>query len=131
MKKLQANCWISDDESWVQSYNTRVAEIDHVARTVTATGYWSSTTCKHIRTVARRFGYAVHKNARYDWEERPKRDHKPKPAFGKLMYSSNLKRMENSRQSISYDIRWGREHRAAESHMQWQAFVVQHTKRHS
>ena len=43
----------------IYSYSTHVAEIDHVNKEVTALGYWSSTTSKHINYVAKQLGYQV------------------------------------------------------------------------
>lgn len=97
MKRLAANCWISDDESWVKSYNTHVADIDHNERTVTARGYWSRTTARHIQNVACRFGYRVFKNGYYDWNARPKRTYSPKPSFKESSYVPNIACFQQSR----------------------------------
>lgn len=43
----------------VFSYNTHVATINDETQTVTANGYWSATTSKHINYVARELGYKV------------------------------------------------------------------------
>ena len=50
------------DDSNVYSYDTRVAVIDHDKRTVTALGWWSVTTSKHINYVASEYGYSVIKS---------------------------------------------------------------------
>lgn len=49
----------ADGSGYVYSYDTKVAEIDHLARTVIPLGYWSVTTSKHINYVAREYGYEV------------------------------------------------------------------------
>ena len=45
--------------SHVYSYDTMVAEIDHISRTITALGWWSVTTSKHINYVGSEYGYQV------------------------------------------------------------------------
>jgi hypothetical protein len=45
----------------VFSYLTHVATIDHKMKTVTARGWWSVTTSKHINYVAAELGYTVNK----------------------------------------------------------------------
>lgn len=39
---------LSCDDSFIYSYNTKVAEIDHDNFKVKPLGYWSGTTTKHI-----------------------------------------------------------------------------------
>ncbi len=55
--KYRANCGYSSDA--VFSYGTKVATINHEARTVTPLGWWSVTTSKHINYIAKVLGYAV------------------------------------------------------------------------
>lgn len=47
------------DGTYVYSYETKVAEIDHSNRVVKKLGYWSPTTSKHINYAALNFGYKV------------------------------------------------------------------------
>ena len=43
----------------IYSYNTKVADIDHIKRTIKPLGWWSVTTSKHINYVAREYNYKV------------------------------------------------------------------------
>lgn len=43
----------------VFSYGTKVAEIDHIKRTIKPLGWWSVTTSKHINYVGSEYGYEV------------------------------------------------------------------------
>jgi len=45
----------------IYSYNTRVAEINHVKREIRPLGWWSVTTSKHINYVGSEYGYEVQK----------------------------------------------------------------------
>lgn len=47
------------DGNNIFSYNTHVATISEETQTVTAHGYWSMTTQKHINYVARELNYKV------------------------------------------------------------------------
>ena len=49
------------DNNNIFSYDTKVADIDHVKREITPLGWWSVTTSKHINYVASEYGYKVHK----------------------------------------------------------------------
>jgi len=49
-----------DNES-VYSYDTRVAHINHLDKTITPLGWWSVTTSKHINYVAGEYGYTLNK----------------------------------------------------------------------
>lgn len=48
---------LSCDNEFIYSYNTKVAEIDHVNGLIKTLGYWSQTTSKHINYVANIFNY--------------------------------------------------------------------------
>ena len=50
---------LKTDDNFVYSYNTKVAEIDHLNKVVTPLGWWSVTTSKHINYVANEYGYRV------------------------------------------------------------------------
>jgi len=50
---------LSLENNSVYSYNTKVAEIDHVNETIKLLGYWSKTTSTHINYVARQLGYTL------------------------------------------------------------------------
>ena len=50
---------LSCDDSFIYTYNTKVAEIDHVNETIKLLGYWSKTTSTHINYVARQLGYTL------------------------------------------------------------------------
>ena len=50
------------DEKNVYSYNTKVAEINHIYREIKCLGYWSMTTSKHINFVASEYNYKVIKS---------------------------------------------------------------------
>lgn len=81
MKKIKSNLWIDNDETYVQSYNTKVATIEHTAQTVTALGWWSLTTQRHIKTIAKMFGYRDIDNFRRIWYSPPKRVSQPQPSM--------------------------------------------------
>ena len=49
------------DSNNIFSYDTKVADIDHVKREITPLGWWSVTTSKHINYVASEYGYKVQK----------------------------------------------------------------------
>ena len=49
------------DNNNIFSYDTKVADIDHVKREITPLGWWSVTTSKHINYVASEYGYKVQK----------------------------------------------------------------------
>tara|TARA_Y100001938_G_scaffold9859_1_gene12186 strand:- start:4297 stop:4491 length:195 start_codon:yes stop_codon:yes gene_type:complete len=49
------------DEIKVQSYQTIVAEIDHINREINQLGWWSVTTQKHINYVADQYNYKLNK----------------------------------------------------------------------
>ena len=50
---------LKTDDNFVYSYDTKVAEIDHINKQVTPLGWWSVTTSKHINYVASEYGYKV------------------------------------------------------------------------
>ena len=50
------------DGNFIYSYNTKVAEIDHLNRIVKPLGYWSMTTSTHINYVASEYNYKIEKN---------------------------------------------------------------------
>lgn len=60
VKQICANCIVIDNTR-VVSYETHVADIDHENRTVTARGYWSRTTSRHISKTADAYGYELKK----------------------------------------------------------------------
>ena len=47
------------DNFFIYSYDTQVAEIDHIKKTVTILEWWSKTTSKHINYVANTYGYEI------------------------------------------------------------------------
>ena len=47
------------DDNYVNSFNTKVALIDHKNRTIYKLGYWSMTTSKHINYVAKEYNYDI------------------------------------------------------------------------
>lgn len=57
-KKYQQNLSIIrwDGRDWIQSYTTRVAEIDYGTKTAKVLGYWSMTTSKHINYACAELG---------------------------------------------------------------------------
>ena len=57
LKKSKQNLRV--DGNNVFSYNTHVATISDETQTVTANGYWSKTTQRHINYVARELSYKV------------------------------------------------------------------------
>jgi hypothetical protein len=57
LPRYKQNLSITDTN--VYSYHTKVADIDHVNKTVTPLGWWSVTTSKHINYVAGHFSYTV------------------------------------------------------------------------
>ena len=57
MEKYKKNLKV--DNFYIYSYNTQVAEINHIEKSVTKLGWWSSTTSKHINYVAREYGYEI------------------------------------------------------------------------
>ena len=57
IKRVANNCIILD--SSVISYETKVAEIDHLNKTVTELGKWSRTTSKHVNLVVSQLGYTL------------------------------------------------------------------------
>ena len=50
-----------NDDYYLYSYETRVAEIDHKNRTITPLDWYSVTTSKHINYVGSEYGYEVQK----------------------------------------------------------------------
>lgn len=46
----------------VYSYNTHVANLNHVEKQVIQLGWWSVTTQKHVNYVASELGYSLVKN---------------------------------------------------------------------
>lgn len=103
MKKISTNLWIDNDESYVQSYSTKVALIDHDERTVTALGWWSVTTSRHIHTVAKIFGYhSVHNTRRY-WYGKPTRIYKPQPSM-RRGYLECIELSRSRRQYTPYQV---------------------------
>tara|TARA_R110002167_G_scaffold78666_6_gene217490 strand:+ start:1796 stop:2005 length:210 start_codon:yes stop_codon:yes gene_type:complete len=59
-KKYKKNLTIDGD--FVISYETKVAQINHVTGTVHVLGWYSSTTSKHINYAADQLGYEVKKS---------------------------------------------------------------------
>jgi hypothetical protein len=59
LPKYKANLKV--DDSYVYSYDTKVAKINHRDKTITPLGYWSTTTSKHINYVGSEYGYKVNK----------------------------------------------------------------------
>jgi len=57
MEKYKQNLKV--DNFFIYSYGTKVAEINHIKKTVTKLGYWSVTTSKHINYVAREYNYEI------------------------------------------------------------------------
>ena len=57
MKKYKQN--LRNDNNYVYSYNTKVAEIDHINKTIKPLGWWSVTTSKHINYVGSEYNYEV------------------------------------------------------------------------
>ena len=57
MDRYKQNLRVTDSN--VFSYNTKVADIDHLNKTITPLGWWSVTTSKHINYVGREYGYKV------------------------------------------------------------------------
>jgi hypothetical protein len=49
-------------ETFVKSYSTLVAKVDHLKQTVHQLGYWSMTTQKHINYAAKQLNYELNKN---------------------------------------------------------------------
>ena len=58
MKKYNQNLRITAD-GYVQSYEIKVAKINHVDGTLTVLGYWSMTTTKHINYVAEQMNLKI------------------------------------------------------------------------
>ena len=130
MKKIQSNCWIDDDETYVQSYTTKVATIDHNAQTVTALGWWSQTTQRHIRGVARTFGYRDIDNFRRIWYPPPKRVSRPKPAMKDgytsiMMQFSDLK-SRSSRKVTYYGSPTSFDHLMRTLIVRWNVYTSMH-----
>ena len=48
--------------SYIMSYNTRVALLDHIKQEAIQLGWWSTTTQKHINYAANELGYNVNRN---------------------------------------------------------------------
>jgi hypothetical protein len=61
MSKYSKNLklYFSGEKSYVKSYDTLVAEIDHVAEKIIQLGDWSMATQKHINFVAKDLGYEL------------------------------------------------------------------------
>ena len=57
LEKYKMNLRVSDN--YIYSYNTKVAEIDHLNKEVLPLGWWSVTTSKHINYVASEYNYKV------------------------------------------------------------------------
>ena len=57
MKKYKQN--LRTDNNYIYSYNTKVAEIDHINKTIQPLGWWSVTTSKHINYVGSEYIYEV------------------------------------------------------------------------
>ncbi|MAE83562.1 MAG: hypothetical protein CMB80_12540 [Flammeovirgaceae bacterium] len=57
MDRYKTNLRVSSHS--IYSYNTKVAKIDHIKRTIKPLGWWSVTTSKHINYVAREYNYEV------------------------------------------------------------------------
>lgn len=47
------------DNNFIYSYNTKVAEINHLHKWVSVEKYYSPTISRHINYVAREYGYKV------------------------------------------------------------------------
>lgn len=59
LPKYKQNLAVDMTTGKVYSYATHVATIDHAGQTVTALGYYSVTTSKHVGYVARMLGYTL------------------------------------------------------------------------
>ena len=59
LDKYKQNLKVDYHNVW--SYDTKVAEIDHIKRTIKPLGWWSVTTSKHINYVGSEYGYKVQK----------------------------------------------------------------------
>ena len=57
LPRYKQNLTVSTEH--VYSYGTKVANINHIKRTVRALGWWSVTTSKHINYVGSWLGYQV------------------------------------------------------------------------
>ena len=53
----------------VYSYDTKVAEIDHVKREITPFQWYSVTTSKHINYIGSEYGYKVNKERCNKWKD--------------------------------------------------------------
>ena len=59
MEKYKQNLRV--DHMWIYSYNTKVAQIDHINEEITPKKHYSMTTTKHVNYVASEYGYKVNK----------------------------------------------------------------------
>lgn len=48
-----------DDDTYIQSYSTRVAKIDLAQKTAQVLGWWSQTTSKHINYACKELGLTI------------------------------------------------------------------------
>jgi len=55
--RINNNCIIVNND--LISYATKVAEVNHEAKTITELGKWSSTTSRHVSTSAKQLGYTL------------------------------------------------------------------------
>ena len=53
---------LNTDNQFIYSYNTKVAKINHINKTIKPLGWWSVTTSKHINYVGKEYNYKVLKN---------------------------------------------------------------------
>jgi hypothetical protein len=53
---------LKTDNQFIYSYNTKVAKINHINKTIKPLGWWSVTTSKHINYVGKEYNYKVLKN---------------------------------------------------------------------
>ena len=60
LEKYKQNLSIIDNKK-VKSYNTIVAEIDHIKKEINQLGWWSVTTQKHINYVTNEYNYKLNK----------------------------------------------------------------------
>lgn len=59
MKKYKQNLRI--DNEYIYSYETKVAKLDHINKTINVLGWWSVTTSKHINYVGSELNYKINK----------------------------------------------------------------------
>ena len=50
---------LKTDNKFIYSYDTKVAKINHINKTIKPLGWWSVTTSKHINYVGKEYNYKV------------------------------------------------------------------------